>query len=863
MIKRILCLILTVSLLSTPIMVLGAEDNGTAVSIQEKVPLASPVVESMYSEKADLKYLLTFPKGYDANSSEKRPLIVFLHGSGERGNDIEGVKKHGIPKVYNQIEDFPFITISPQCPADSYWDILTESLNILIDETIQNYNIDVDRVYLTGLSMGGYGSWEMAMCHPEKFAAVAPICGGGDPFEIENMKYIPVWAFHGQKDPTVPIAEEQRMVDALKKYTDNVKFTIYPDGVHDVWTETYNNPELYKWLLQQKRTNQMASVSVPKFQPDIISLSPTKVAYVREFGENCEMKAINEIKEFANSNNISNAKYFGFSVSEDISGSKKGYEAWVTLNKDVHETDVVKVKETDGGQFATYSAGNNTDNIERTWKKLYARLRPSEYKNGPNDDLEEIVFSENNNDVSKYVMYLSIVSRNDAEHIVIGCNGADYSENGSWRQYGSIRTSAALGSPNDSAQWTPDIQTPGLYKVSIYKPTHPKSDPKAKIDIAFDGGTDTQYLDYTQGIPEWAELGIYPFTKGKNGSIKVSSSSKDSFVRAAYVKLELVKDKKELSDIKGHWAEQSIQELACKGIINGNEDGTFQPQESVSIEAFIKMVITVLGYKLENGQDSWSSTFIVKAKELSIVQEGEFSDYTLPITRLQMAQILTRAINDRDHDDSLEEYISYIADFDSIPIDALDSVLRCYKNGILTGNEDNTFRPENNMTRAEGAAVIQRMINPGKRKPIELPATKEPDTTENADDSITLPACKANIDNTNVIRVKDNGNIGYWSADESASWELDVKKAGTYTIEITYALPDSFVGSEVIAEINGQTVKTIVEQGTGSWDTLKTMQLGTVNLQEGKTTLIMKHGKIVSGTFIDLNQIKLIPVNSD
>ena len=194
-------------------------------------------------------YLLYLPENY-SKKGEKFPLILFLHGSGERGDSLALVSKHGPPKVAEAM-NLPFIVVSPQCPADRWWDV--EDLKFLLDDIFKKYNVDKNRVYLTGLSMGGYGTWEMAWKYPEIFAAVAPVCGGGNKHRVCLMKDVPVWAFHGAKDDVVPLETGQEMVDALKKCGGEVKFTIYPEANHDSWTETYDNPELYKWFLEHKK----------------------------------------------------------------------------------------------------------------------------------------------------------------------------------------------------------------------------------------------------------------------------------------------------------------------------------------------------------------------------------------------------------------------------------------------------------------------------------------------------------------------------------------------------------------------------------------------------------------------------------
>ncbi|MEJ5258862.1 MAG: prolyl oligopeptidase family serine peptidase [Anaerohalosphaeraceae bacterium] len=198
-----------------------------------------------------LDYLLYLPPDYEQKDSW--PLLVFLHGAGERGSDLNRVKAHGPAKLVEQGRDFPFVIVSPQCPEGQWWPVLGREVLALIDEMLERYKIDPDRVYLTGLSMGGYGTWAIASAWPERFAAIAPICGGGRPFTAANLKKVPVWAFHGAKDPVVPLSESQQMVDAVNRAGGKAKLTIYPDAEHDSWTQTYDNPELYQWLLSHRR----------------------------------------------------------------------------------------------------------------------------------------------------------------------------------------------------------------------------------------------------------------------------------------------------------------------------------------------------------------------------------------------------------------------------------------------------------------------------------------------------------------------------------------------------------------------------------------------------------------------------------
>jgi len=205
-------------------------------------------------------YLLYLPKGYDANSGKSWPLMLFLHGAGERGTDIWKVTTHGPPKLVKQGREFPFLIVSPQCPAGRQWD--NDVLLALLDDVEKHYKVDTSRVYLTGLSMGGYGTWSLGLKYPERFAAIVPICGGGDPLafrladpkKAESLKSLGIWAFHGAKDPTVPVAESQRMVEALKTFgCKEVELTIYPEAQHDSWTVTYDNPKVFEWLLAHQR----------------------------------------------------------------------------------------------------------------------------------------------------------------------------------------------------------------------------------------------------------------------------------------------------------------------------------------------------------------------------------------------------------------------------------------------------------------------------------------------------------------------------------------------------------------------------------------------------------------------------------
>ena len=215
------------------------------------------------SKQVEVKvnYLLHLPADYGKEQGKKYPLILFLHGAGERGEDVNDVKKHGPPKLLDggktELAVKDFIVVSPQCPPNRWWQPF--EVIALLDEVSGKYSVDADRVYLTGLSMGGFGTWETASRYPDRFAAIAPICGGGDPRRVRTLRDMPAWVFHGDKDRVVPVQRSIEMVDALKQLGSQVKFTRYPEAEHDSWTETYNNPELYAWFLKHKRGDNAAA----------------------------------------------------------------------------------------------------------------------------------------------------------------------------------------------------------------------------------------------------------------------------------------------------------------------------------------------------------------------------------------------------------------------------------------------------------------------------------------------------------------------------------------------------------------------------------------------------------------------------
>ncbi|HDP77814.1 MAG TPA: phospholipase [Mesotoga infera] len=211
-----------------------------------------------YSLNRRLDYLLSLPLQYTSEEADW-PLILFLHGAGERGDNLQLLRKHGIPRIVSEMADFPFITISPQCPENDWWLNRLQDLKFLLDTVVKQYRVDSSKMYLTGLSMGGFGTWHMAVEYPDLFAAIAPVCGGGlgilgFPERVLEIKDLPIWAFHGGKDNIVSAEESRILIRTLKDAGGNPMLKIYPEAGHDSWTETYSDPELYEWFMSKRKS---------------------------------------------------------------------------------------------------------------------------------------------------------------------------------------------------------------------------------------------------------------------------------------------------------------------------------------------------------------------------------------------------------------------------------------------------------------------------------------------------------------------------------------------------------------------------------------------------------------------------------
>ncbi|QCW99628.1 alpha/beta hydrolase [Aggregatimonas sangjinii] len=200
-----------------------------------------------------LSYYLYYPKGYETNEAEKFPLLLFLHGGGESGDTLTAIKKNGPPKLIVSGKEFPFLILAPQNPNKNKW-WNTRAVSQLLDSIVANNRVDEKRIYLTGLSRGGGAAWEMAVQYPEKFAAMAVVCGMTPvPYASWINRKMPIWVFHGEEDESIPISESETMVERLLAMGYDVRFTRYPGVGHDSWVKAYNTDELYDWFMAQER----------------------------------------------------------------------------------------------------------------------------------------------------------------------------------------------------------------------------------------------------------------------------------------------------------------------------------------------------------------------------------------------------------------------------------------------------------------------------------------------------------------------------------------------------------------------------------------------------------------------------------
>jgi predicted peptidase len=193
-----------------------------------------------------MQYYIRYPAGYQ--TGEKYPVILFLHGAGTRGSDMKVLKENSFFRLTAALPEFPFVAVAA-LREEGTWFERFETLMELVRFILGNPFADRNRIYLMGPSMGGYGTWQLAMSMPEYFAAICPICGGGMYWNAERLRDVPVWAFHGAKDVVVRLEESVKMTEAVNACGGNARLTVYPQREHDAWTDTYSNPEVFRWLL--------------------------------------------------------------------------------------------------------------------------------------------------------------------------------------------------------------------------------------------------------------------------------------------------------------------------------------------------------------------------------------------------------------------------------------------------------------------------------------------------------------------------------------------------------------------------------------------------------------------------------------
>ncbi len=227
----------------------------SVTSAQSAAREQSGTLVKQLTETVRMPYLVVLPKGFNLNK-QRWPVILYLHGAGDRGNDLALVRRTAAVRQAESRQDYPFLLIAPQEPdTDQSWLYpanVAAVMNILND-AIAKYNGDPDRVYLTGISMGGWGSWFYAQKFPGTFAAIAPLCGFPDTKWAPKLVHTPIWTFHGTNDTVAPLIDTERMVEALQKLGGDPKFTPVTGGDHDIAQAVYSRGDLYAWFLQHRR----------------------------------------------------------------------------------------------------------------------------------------------------------------------------------------------------------------------------------------------------------------------------------------------------------------------------------------------------------------------------------------------------------------------------------------------------------------------------------------------------------------------------------------------------------------------------------------------------------------------------------
>ncbi|MBI4559149.1 MAG: prolyl oligopeptidase family serine peptidase [Candidatus Hydrogenedentes bacterium] len=208
--------------------------------------------KTMVADGKERAYAVYVPRNYDR--AQGWPLIVFLHGIGERGNDGLLPTDVGIGHaIRKHPERFPCVVVFPQCPGLGFWDRAVSHIEKALEQTRAEYNIDPNRIYLTGISLGGYATWMLGAKRTDVYAALMPICGGGKEEDATALAALPIWAFHGAEDDVVKPAESRKMVEAVKKAGGQIKYTEIPKAKHNSWDDAYGDAKTIQWLLKQKK----------------------------------------------------------------------------------------------------------------------------------------------------------------------------------------------------------------------------------------------------------------------------------------------------------------------------------------------------------------------------------------------------------------------------------------------------------------------------------------------------------------------------------------------------------------------------------------------------------------------------------